>query len=88
MGNIVVILFALSLYFLLPTFVAKALMRVSWNALFKAYGVWLGMLMLIGITSGGTLDEAVGWPMLLALFLTTPAIAVLSLVLRLNRFEV
>jgi hypothetical protein len=75
-------LFFLGLWFFVPVFLAKVVLRGSWRQVGIAYGVWVIMLALFGLTNGATWAEAIGWPLIMGMFLTIPAIAVIVIVLR------
>jgi hypothetical protein len=75
-------LFVLSLYFFVPIFLAKMVLGASWNSVLIAYGIWIAVLLVFGLTSSGTWGEAIGWPLIFGLFLTIPAISILVLILR------
>ena len=69
------ILLLLGAYFFVPMFVAKVPMGASWKSLFIAYGVWIALLAILGLTSTKTWGDAIGRPLIMALFFTVPAIA-------------
>ena len=76
------ILFFLGAYFVVPMFIAKAPMGASWKSILIAYGIWIALLAGFGLTSTRTWGEAIGWPLIMGMFLTIPAIVVIVLVLR------
>lgn len=76
------ILFLLALYFFVPIFLAKVVLGARWKSILIAYGIWFAGLLVFGMTSSGTLGEALGWPLILGMFLTIPALPVLVLMLR------
>ena len=76
---------ALCFYFVVPVFLAKVVVRADWGTIAIAYGIWiavLGIFALLNLGSGIKLDEAVGWPMIMSVFFTIPAIPVLALLMR------
>lgn len=84
------VLFLLCLYFVVPVLLAKLVLRASWRAVGIAYAIWFGLLALFGLSTlggGASLDESVGWPIIMGMFLTIPAIVVLVIVLKLFRVK-
>ncbi len=83
------VLFLLCLYFVVPILLAKFVLRASWRVVGIAYAIWFGLLALWGLSilGSGTVDEAVGWPIIMGMFLTIPAIFVIVLVLKLFRVK-
>ena len=77
------VLYFLGLYFAVPIFLAKVVLGASSYSILVAYAVWLGMLLLWGFSSTSTLGEAIGWPMIMGMFLTIPALPAIVLGLRL-----
>jgi hypothetical protein len=80
------LLFMLGLYFFVPILLSKVL-GASWRRILIAYGIWIALLGVFGLTNARTLDEAIGWPLILGMFMTIPAIPVIALVLRLARVK-
>ena len=81
--------FMLGLYFVVPILLAKVL-RASWRAVGIAYPIWFGLLALFGLSTlggGASLDESVGWPIIMGMFLTIPAVPVIVVVLKLFRVK-
>lgn len=79
--------FMLFLIFGLPTALAWVV-ATGWRPILFAYAVWfglLGLLVIQGLLSRRmTNGEAVGWPIIAAMFLTMAAVPVLTLVFRLT----
>ena len=77
--------FMLFLFFGLPTALASVV-AASWLAILAAYAIWFGLLglwMVQGLLSRRvTNSEAVGWPIIMGMFLTMAAVPVLTLALR------
>jgi hypothetical protein len=76
------VLFFLGAYFFVPVFVAKVPMGASWKSIFIAYGIWIALLAAFGLITARTWDEAIGWPLIMGMFFTLPAIVVIVLVLK------
>ena len=77
------VLFFLGLYFAVPIFLAKVVLGASFYAIVIAYALWFRALLLWGFSSTSTLDEAIGWPIIMGMFLTIPTLPVIVLGLRL-----
>lgn len=79
-------LYAVSLWVFVPVFIAKVIVRASWLMILVAYGIWVLLLAVFALTliPAGTVDEALGWPMILSFFLTIPAITLIALVLKIR----
>ena len=60
-----------ALYLLAPVVIARGFMNASWRATLVT--VAYGGLLTWGMLSTGTRGEAIGWPMIMALFFTIPA---------------
>ena len=76
------VVYALCLWFVIPIFLAKVALGASWQAVAMAYMIWFGTLLSWGMLGTRTWGEAVGWPAIMALFFTIPAIPVIILVLK------
>ena len=83
------VFFLLCLYFFVPILLAKVVLRASWRATGIAYAIWFVMLALFGLSAlpSATVDEAVGWPIIMGMFLTIPAIFAIVIVLKLFRVK-
>ncbi len=79
------LLYAACLYFVAPVALARVLLRASWRSVLIAYAIWYGALFLFGLSAAPRVAEALGWMMILAMFLTIPAVPVIVLLLRLAR---
>ena len=71
----------LAIYLVVPIALARLVVSPTWLQIAIAYGV---LLLALGLISAGgrTIDEKVGWMLILGLFFTIPGIPVLSLILR------
>ena len=76
------IAYFLSLYFFIPILLSNAALGASWKAVGLAYAFWFGLLFMWGASSKGTKDERIGWPIVMGMFFTIPAILVIVLLLR------
>lgn len=83
--NLAGLAFMLFLIFGLPVALASVVAK-TWLAIVLAYGLWFGLLGLWiaqGLTSRRvTNGEAVGWPMIGAMFLTMVAVPLLTFLFR------
>jgi hypothetical protein len=79
-------LFFAALYFGIPILISLLLLRAGWYDIARAYAIWFGILLVFGLLSGNTWGEALGWPLILGMFLTIPAVPLIILVLKLVRF--
>jgi len=79
MGSVV---FLLCLYFVVPIFLGKVVLGASAQAILIAYGIWFGGLLLWGFSATTNVGEAIGWPLIMGMFLTIPAIPVIVGALR------
>jgi hypothetical protein len=70
-----------AIYLVVPIALARLVVSATWLQIAIAYGV---LLLALGLISAGgrTIDEKVGWMLILGLFFTIPGIPVLSLILR------
>ena len=76
------ILLLLGAYLFVPVFVAKVPIGASWKSIFIAYGIWMVLLAIFGLTSTRSWREAIGLPLILAMFFTLPAIAIIAFFLK------
>ena len=76
------IAYILSLYFFIPLLLSKLALGASWRAIGLAYAIWFGLLFLWGASNKGTVAEKIGWPIIMGIFLTIPAILIGVLLLR------
>jgi hypothetical protein len=77
--------FFLGLWFLVPIFLTRIVIGADWGTIAIAYLVWLAMLAAfagLNLMSGIRLDESVGWPVIMSMFLTIPAIPVIAVIMR------
>lgn len=81
------LLFALCLYFAVPIFLAKVVIGASLSAILLAYAIWFGALLLWGFSSAKTVGEAIGWPMIMGMFLTIPTLPIVVVGLRIAGIE-
>lgn len=71
-------------YLVIPIAITGLLQRARWREIAPAYSLWL-LLLVLGLAMGNTAGEILGWPMILALFLTTPVIPILVWLARVFR---
>jgi len=71
----------LGVYIIVPITLARFIVSASWLQIAIAYGVLLSGLGLIS-AGGRTIDEKVGWMLILGLFFAIPGIPILSFILR------
>ncbi len=87
MENTGPILFLAGLSFGLPILICRLLLRASWRAIARAYAIWFGLLLVIGVLGLGsspTWDAAFGLPLIFGgLFFTIPVLSFIVLVLKL-----
>jgi len=78
------VLYLLCLYFFVPILLAKLVLRASWRQVGTAYLIWFGLLALFGLSAlpSATVEEATGWPIIMGMFLTIPAIFMIVLGLK------
>ena len=72
-------------WFLVPTFLARVVIGADWGTILIAYLVWLALLAVfagLNLMSGVRFDESVGWPVILSMVLTFPAIPIIAVILR------
>ena len=70
----------LILYVLVPVALAWLIVRVDLRTIAKAYGIWIGLLVVVFVLpSSRSFSEGVGWALIFAMFCTAPAIPVLCL---------
>jgi hypothetical protein len=72
----------LAIYVLAPIVIARWFMHASWQATFISMALWYGALLMFGLAAAKSLDEAVGWAMILGLFFTIFVTPVIILILR------
>lgn len=77
--------YAAFLYFIAPVGLAKLVLRASWRTILIAYAIWYGALLLFGLSAAPRIAEGMGWMMILAMFLTIPAVPIIVLLLRFAR---
>jgi hypothetical protein len=80
MGGLLYLLF---LYFVVPIFIARVVLGASVEAILISYALWFGALLLWGFGSTTTLGEALGWPLIMGMFLTIPALPAIVVFLKL-----
>jgi hypothetical protein len=81
-------LYMLFLYFGAPIGIAKLFVGGSWPQIGLAYAIWFGALSSwagIGLLQGIRTAEAIGWAFLMGMFLTIPAVTILTIVIRIVR---
>ena len=77
------VLFFLGLYFAVPILLAKIVVGATFQTILIAYAIWFGALLLFGLGSSRNIGEALGWPLILGMFFTTPALPIIALALKL-----
>lgn len=78
------VIFLLCLYFVVPVFLGKIVVRGTWHSILLAYAIWFGLLALWGLGSAGRVEEGLGWAMIAGMFLTIPALPVIVVALKLT----
>lgn len=73
--------FMLGVYLVVPIALARLVVGATWPQIAIAYVILLLGLALIGM-GGSTIDEMVGWMLILGMFFAIPAVPLLSLILR------
>jgi hypothetical protein len=73
--------FFLGVYLVIPMALARSVVRATWPQIAIAYGILLVGLGLIS-AGGSTMDEKLGWMLILGMFFATPGIPILSFILR------
>lgn len=72
----------LALY-LVPAAITSLVLGASWRAIAIAYAAWLGLLLLFSLWPGnGRWRDKAGWAFGLGMFLSTPAVLTILLLLR------
>lgn len=77
-----------SLLVFAPVGICWLILQADWQTIGGAYLIWFGVLAIFGFTTflslpKGRVAEAIGWPVIFAMFLTVPVIVVLVLILKL-----
>jgi hypothetical protein len=75
------LLFFLGIYLVVPIALARFMVGATWPQITIAYVVLLLGLALISM-GGSTIDEKVGWMLILGMFFAIPGIPILSWMLR------
>ena len=73
--------FFLGVYLVVPIALARLVVGATWPQIAIAYAILLLGLGLIS-AGGSTIDEKLGWMLILGMFFTIPGIPVLSFILR------
>jgi hypothetical protein len=69
-------------YVILPVLLAWGLVRADLRTIAKAYGIWIGFLVVaFGLLSSTSLSEGIGWSLIIAMFYTTPVVPMLCLIM-------
>ncbi|OYY00385.1 MAG: hypothetical protein B7Y80_07115 [Hyphomicrobium sp. 32-62-53] len=75
-------LILLSAYVLVPVAIAWLIVRANVRTIAKAYGIWIGFLVVaFGLLSSTSFSEGIGWSLIIAMFYTTPVVPVLCLIM-------
>ena len=69
-------------YFVIPLLITKVWMGASWKCIGVAYAAWAGILLMAGLAMGNTVGEKFGWPMIMAMFFTIPALPIIVAILK------
>ncbi|MEQ1651117.1 MAG: hypothetical protein ABL897_01365 [Hyphomicrobium sp.] len=78
--------YMLSAYILVPFSLGLVVARGKWIEVLKAYGIWIGLLTVLGFLQGGAHGEGYGWMFIIAMFATVIAIPLIVLMLRLRSY--
>lgn len=78
--------YMLSAYILIPFALGLVAARGKWIEVLKAYGIWIGLLAVLGFLRGGAHGEGYGWMFLIAMFTTFIAIPLIVLLLKLRTY--
>lgn len=69
-------------YILVPVALAWLIVRADLRTIAKAYGIWIGFLIVaFGLLSGTSFSEGMSWALIIAMFYTTPVIPMLCLIM-------
>ena len=69
-------------YVILPVLLAWGLVRADLRTIAKAYGIWIGFLVVaFGLLSSNSFSEGIGWALIIAMFYTTPVVPMLCLIM-------
>lgn len=72
----------LSAYVLVPVLLAWGLVRADLRTIAKAYGIWIGFLVVaFGLLSSTSFSDGIGWALIIAMFYTTPVVPMLCLIM-------
>lgn len=73
--------FFLGVYLVVPIALARFFVGATWPQIAISYGI---LMLGLGLVSAGgsTIDEKLGWMLILGLFFTVPGIPILSFILR------
>jgi len=75
------LVFFLGVYLVVPITLARLIVGATWLQIAIAYVILVLGLGLISM-GGSTIDEKVGWMLILGMFFAIPGIPILSLILR------
>jgi hypothetical protein len=81
-GRLFPITFVVTLYFLAPIAIAMLVLGASCRAVLVAYTIWFGVMAVMVMPGSKRWREKAGWVVGLGMFLTTPVVLVIVLLLR------
>jgi hypothetical protein len=73
------------LYFGIPVLIARFVVRGSWRQIFISYGLLYGSLLMLGLGSSASIEEKLGWPIILGMFVSIPGIPIIVAILKARR---
>lgn len=83
MARLLEVFALLGLYVIIPTLIARLLLRADGRLVLRAYGIWAVILFGAFLAMTRSLEQGLGWAFIFGLFWTIPAIPILVLMLRL-----
>ncbi|MDP9423156.1 MAG: hypothetical protein M3Q19_10035 [Pseudomonadota bacterium] len=69
-------------YLIVPLLLARVLVRANWLQTGAAFGILWAVLLFLGIAMGSTWGERIGWPMIFAMFFSTPGVPTIAWILK------
>ena len=76
----------IGLAFVVPLLLTRIVIRASWKQCGIALAVVWGLLVVLGLSWGGTLDEGLGWAAILSLFLSIPLVPAIAFAIKKARW--
>ena len=78
------IAFLATLIFGVPILISRLLLRASWRSIGRAYAIWFGFLLIIGVLSSiNSGEQGLLGPFIFVMFFTIPAVPIVILLLKL-----